>query len=131
MGSVDTNVSKGENFKIFLNFFWQCLKTIHLKPLKKPNSSENNNSTKQHQNFSASYNKGLAPITHNTHVRNVKKIENSSIDLLRGQNSRSKSCKFHCFINFADEKRLPKHRQIASTGILDAKIFSGRPPEPP
>ena len=74
------------------------------------------------------YNKGVTLITHNMHVRNVKKIENSSIDLLRGRNSRSKSCKFHCFINFADEKRLPKHRQIASTGILDAKIFSGRPP---
>ena len=48
--------------------------------------------------------KGVTPITHNTQVRYVKKVENSSIDLLRGQNSWSKSCKFHCFINFADKK---------------------------
>ena len=43
----------------------------------------------------------------NTHVRNVKKIENNSIDLLKGQNSWSKPCKFHCFINFADKKGSP------------------------
>ena len=46
-------------------------------------------------------------VTHNTHMRNVKKFENSSIDLLRGRNSWSKSCKFHCCINFADKKGFP------------------------
>ena len=67
-----------------------------------------------------------------------KKIENSSIDLLRGRNSWSKSCKFHCFINFADKKasKTPSNRalrgaQTAPIGILDAKIFSGEAPRNP
>ena len=83
--------------------------------------------------------KGVTPITHSTQVCNVKKIENSSIDLVRGQNSWSKSCKFHCFIiNFAEKKtsKTPSNSalrgaQIASTGILDAKIFSGEAPWTP
>ena len=84
---------------------------------------------------------GVMPITHNTQVRNVKKNEDSSIDLLRGRNSWSKSCKFHCFINFADKKGFQntvrqcfRGAQIASTGILDAKIVSGEAlptPKPP
>ena len=75
--------------------------------------------------------KGVTPIMHNTHMRNVKKIENSSIDLFRGRNSWSKSCKFHCFINFADKKGFPNIVKQCFKRGSDCIYWHPRSPPPP